>query len=688
MSSRKTRRFRRALGAATFAALAALPACQWEIFGGRDTFSPAVEVPDYAQMKIDAGGRRVSVWRAPQENPGSAAVESFCQDLLRAANSGGASGQPTVACLPLVTYELRSSKSFVSELGVVTAEDVAMSLRQNSNSGYSVRALDPGEIGVRLAQANLSRASLSTLEGAASGAGRLGADVIVFGTIERRDRVVELYRDVLTFKLQAYSAHTGGLVGSSRWEVPSDNMAYQQVWDLAQAESSWMPDSRWGVPSATPTLLAELDQVSFELAETLARQAGGPAQGALYVAPLDASPFVAALAHLKAARISFAAESERRRAAATADAPMDMTTPVTLDGAEFPNLQAAEDYLVTLGASLEATDAARFGESFSTKLGLQLAQSLRPAGGVVRELPGGADGLLVAGALAQGSLVANPKAAETLQKAGVQLVATPRLDRVGDARQLRVELVDVKTARLLATASAGIPPEMVSELDSTLHVSVVRPETGGAGSKGPTSQAWNEVYSTARTGVVHVVGPDGRGTGFLAGNGVVLTNDHVVRGCGAPLTIVAEGGQPLPAQVLGEDDYWDLAALKTSGLPRDAHVFEFAPAVQVGDEVAVLGHPRDSSGWVLTPGFISSVTERLETPDGRGRPSVMYTCPTRQGSSGSPVLLHDGRVAAVHFGGRVGQSLSGGSETSELTGFALGVPGSEAHAFLQRVVQP
>src|SRR5262249_54710442 len=152
--------------------------------------------------------------------------------------------------------------------------------------------------------------------------------------------------------------------------------------------------------------------------------------------------FVRALAHLKAARASYAKEYERRRSeAAAASAPIDRSSPLTLDGAEFSGLQQAEDYLVTLGTSLEATDAARFGETFATTLGQQLLASLRPQGGVVRELPGGAEGLLVEGALAQGSLVSNAKASEALQKAGVELVAMPRLDRVGDARQVRVELV-------------------------------------------------------------------------------------------------------------------------------------------------------------------------------------------------------------------------------------------------------
>jgi hypothetical protein len=52
------------------------------------------------------------------------------------------------------------------------------------------------------------------------------------------------------------------------------------------------------------------------------------------------------------------------------------------------------------------------------------------------------------------------------------------------------------------------------------------------------------------------------------------------------------------------------------------------------------------------------------------------------------VLLVDGRVAAVHSAGRVGQSLSDTSERTERTGFALGIPAREARLFAEKVARP
>jgi S1-C subfamily serine protease len=306
--------------------------------------------------------------------------------------------------------------------------------------------------------------------------------------------------------------------------------------------------------------------------------------------------------------------------------------------------------------------------------------------------------VLVEGELAQGGLVSSRAAREALQAAGITLVAAPRLERVGDAFLVRLDLYDLQDPRVAATATAPIPAALAPELQRALGTDDLLPvgkldllPVGGLELR-PVGEldlapggGWEQLYSSAKSGVVQVTGPDGRGSGFVVrGDGLVLTNDHVVCGIGSPITVTPEGGMPLSARIVSEDPYWDLAVLQVDGLPSSTHVFSFASAVNVGTEVAVLGHPRDSSGWVLTPGHVSSTTEQVPTADGRERPSLMYTCPTRQGSSGSPVLLADGRVAAVHAAGRTGQSLSGSAEVTELTGFALGVPAREASAFVER----
>ncbi len=657
------------------AGLLVLGACQLPIFE-QDVHSPRVPMRDTAAERIAAGPRKMDVWGPNQRDPGDPAIAAFADALLAV--------QPrpsSVASLPWVSYDLHHDGPWVSELGVDLADRIASSLR---SKGYAGHALGSAEVGLRLAQGNLGRATLSTFESVSANGERLGTDVIVFGTIRRRNKVGAQDRDLLVCDLQAYDVAGRRILASQRWDVPSDDPAHRRVWDLAQAESPWMPDSRWGVPAATPTLAAELRRASGDLAAALLKPID-PAriQGAVYVAPLDTAAFVRSLARLRAAQSAYAGEIARRQGAGAAE----MAAPVVLGGTQFPNLQTAEAYLTTLAESLLVTDAARFNQTVAGFFAEELGSRLRPHGTALKDLGATrqSDRALIAGELAQGGLARSLAAREALKAEGIGLVVAPRLERVGDAFQLRADAYELNGGSLSSSATAPIPAGLVPELKRALGSEDLEP----VGDVQVTSGRWDALYRSARSGVVHVEGSQGRGSGFVVRpDGHVLTNHHVVRAAGSPLTVTFEGRAPIAAQVVSEDPYWDLALLKVASVPERTHVFTFADAANVGSEVAVLGHPRDSSGWVLTPGHVSSTTEQVSVADGRSRPAVMYTCPTRQGSSGSPVLLADGRVAAVHSAGRVGQSLSGADAVTELTGFALGVPAAAARAFVDPAVRP
>ena len=657
-----------------------LAACQTEVFGGKDTYSPGVEKKDYAQEKIDAGPRKIDVYGPGQMDPSTSSVGAIVDALL------AFQPKPTsVACLPLVTYDLNTGKPWVSELGVGTADAVARALREK---GFAGSAFATDEVGLRLAQTNVSRAAFTSMESVAANAERIGADVVVFGTIKRRDRAGALDRDVLTCELQAYDVAGKRIATSTRWEVPSDDTSYRRTWDLAQAESAWMPDSRYGVPGSAPSLASELQRVAGDLAVSLARTIDpAKVEGAYYVAPLDVAAFVPQLATLRSAQGAYVAEVSRRvDAAKSAGSQADFEGKIVLNGTEYPNFQAAEANLTQLSESFRATPAARFAQSFSSGLGDEIRARALPAGKAVNDLAAvaPADRAFVEGELAQGGVGRSVAARDALRAAGVGLVIAPRLERIGDVLQIRVDAYELAQGRIAGDGRVSIPAHLAAELERSLASA-----STAAIPNAPSKGQWSSLYGSVKSGVVHVVGSQGRGSGFVVrADGLILTNDHVARGIGEPITVTPEGGSPLPARIVASDAYWDLAAIQVVGLPKDCHVFTFADDVGVGTEVAVLGHPRDSSGWVLTPGYISSTSEQVSTDDGRARAALMYTSPTRQGSSGSPVLLADGRVAAVHSAGRVGQSLTDSSEKTELTGFALGIPAREARLFADKIARP
>jgi S1-C subfamily serine protease len=78
------------------------------------------------------------------------------------------------------------------------------------------------------------------------------------------------------------------------------------------------------------------------------------------------------------------------------------------------------------------------------------------------------------------------------------------------------------------------------------------------------------------------------GSGFAAGDGIVVTNAHVVAGVDEPSVIRADDGTEVPGRVVAFDPNRDLAVIAAPGLER--------PALPIGDAVegdvgAVFGHP-------------------------------------------------------------------------------------------------
>lgn len=444
--------------------LLSVAACQTEVFGGQDTYSSRVDTRDYAQEKIDAGARQGGVWGPDQKDPGADSVATFSDAVMNLTPKPA-----SVACLPLVTYDLRTNKPWVSELGLETTDAVARSLREKGFTGQTFATED---VGLRLAQANVARSSYLTLEEVAANAERLGADVVVFGTIKRRDRVGALDRDVLRCELQAYDVSGRRIATSTRWEVPSDDLSYRQAWDMAQAESPWAEDSRYAMPSGRPGLAAELQRISDDLARALGRTID-PAklEGSMYVAPLDVAAWVPQLVTLRSAQGAFAAEISRRAdEARAANAPLDTSGTIVLDGVEYPSFQAAEAQMTHLGTAYQATPAARFAQSFSSGLADALRTRTAPSGRAVNDLAavGPVDRALIDGELSQGGLGKSFAARDALRAAGVSLVVAPRLERIGDTLQIRVDAYDLAAGAVAGTGTAPIAPALVPELEHAL----------------------------------------------------------------------------------------------------------------------------------------------------------------------------------------------------------------------------
>ena len=132
------------------------------------------------------------------------------------------------------------------------------------------------------------------------------------------------------------------------------------------------------------------------------------------------------------------------------------------------------------------------------------------------------------------------------------------------------------------------------------------------------------------------------GTGFfVARDGQVLTNAHVVEGCVHPH--VRLGGDVAVAQVVASDVQNDLALIKTEMRPGD--VARLRLSVHQGEEVTVYGFPLAgllSSGGNVTAGNVAALS-------GIGDDSrfLQISSPVQPGNSGGPLFDQSGNVIGI-----------------------------------------
>ncbi len=143
------------------------------------------------------------------------------------------------------------------------------------------------------------------------------------------------------------------------------------------------------------------------------------------------------------------------------------------------------------------------------------------------------------------------------------------------------------------------------------------------------------------------------GSGWVAGQGIVVTNAHVVAGQDDTTVQPRGDGPRLDATPIAFDPRNDLAVLRVDGL--DARALPLAPEVQQGEAAAVLGFPLNGPYDVRAARVGSTQTVLADDAYGRGpirRKIVVFRGTVRPGNSGGPLVDPAGRVAATVFAAR------------------------------------
>ncbi len=143
----------------------------------------------------------------------------------------------------------------------------------------------------------------------------------------------------------------------------------------------------------------------------------------------------------------------------------------------------------------------------------------------------------------------------------------------------------------------------------------------------------------------------GLGSGFIFDSeGLLLTNDHVIRGAGKIEVTLKGRDKPYQAEVVGSDYNLDLAVLRIKDPEGEA--FPVVPlgdssAVRVGDWVIAVGNPYGLDHTV-TVGVISATGRPLHIDQRTYTELIQTDAAINPGNSGGPLLDLLGRVIGIN----------------------------------------
>ncbi|MCM5557551.1 S1C family serine protease [Pleomorphomonas sp. JP5] len=134
------------------------------------------------------------------------------------------------------------------------------------------------------------------------------------------------------------------------------------------------------------------------------------------------------------------------------------------------------------------------------------------------------------------------------------------------------------------------------------------------------------------------------GSGFFVDKaGYLLTNAHVVEGCGTAR--LRFEGRTEPAIIVARERDHDLALLKMRGRSPAFATFRGGPSIRLGESVVVFGYPL--SGYLSKSGNLSTglVASLAGVEDNEAE--MQISAPVQSGNSGGPVVDQSGHVVGV-----------------------------------------
>lgn len=145
---------------------------------------------------------------------------------------------------------------------------------------------------------------------------------------------------------------------------------------------------------------------------------------------------------------------------------------------------------------------------------------------------------------------------------------------------------------------------------------------------------------------------EGIGSGVIVDtNGYILTNSHVIGGGNAKsITVLFENGDKLPAKVLWNDSFLDLAVVKVDATGLTAATLGDSDKLEVGEIAVAIGNPLGLEFQrTVTSGIISGLNRSIQVSSNNVIENLIQTdASINPGNSGGPLLNSKGEVIGIN----------------------------------------
>jgi len=230
-------------------------------------------------------------------------------------------------------------------------------------------------------------------------------------------------------------------------------------------------------------------------------------------------------------------------------------------------------------------------------------------------------------------------------------------------------VIAVLTITMLACqASSLVPPSAVAPVPivpATVAPAPTALPSGQSGQNGQAGQTVNlvnqqdklvSIYQAVVPGVVTVQTTNDLGSGIVYNSdGIIVTNAHVV-GSETKVEVDFTDGTRVYGNVVGTDQYSDLAAIKVNVPASELHplVLGDSSALKIGETVSAIGDPLLLTGS-MTTGIISATGRSLPGNVQAGTSGGYYTTGdiiqtdalVNPGNSGGPLIDLNGAVVGI-----------------------------------------